>query len=82
MFGHVPFFGTYHFGFFRIKVTCESDPSMLFCLPGLDVMKNHCFGINAHSFICQVGHPIIYRTQKNPAVQLTSVGVAQARPTY
>ena len=42
---------------FRIKLTCESDPSMLFFLPGLAVMKNHCFGINAHTFICQVGHP-------------------------
>ena len=42
---------------FPNKINMRIRSVHAFFLPGLAVMKNHCFGINAHTFICQVGHP-------------------------
>ena len=39
------------------------DPSVV-SLPGLALMKTYCFGINAHTFIFQVGY--LYRSVVSP----------------
>ena len=51
----MPFYGPY-----PKENPCELDLSVVSFLPGLALMKTgHCFGINAHTFLFQVGNPIV-----------------------
>ena len=57
--GHIPFFGAYLFrksALFPNKIDMRTRSVYGFFLTWVGSYENHCFGINAHTFIFQLGH--------------------------
>ena len=75
----MPFFGTYHFrksAPIPNKIDTQTRSVCGFFLTWVGSYENHCFGINAHTFIFQVGHPrcLLFRGCLSIEVNGSTVG--------